>query len=88
MNNIFCKLNIHFWELIKGNFNKYYQCKKCGKRKVEIGKGEYPKIDQAWLDNNIYSAKDISANFQEIFNKQVSQQYDKQIKKEFNAKGY
>ena len=48
---IICKLGIHNFLYIKGTHNKYYECKWCKFRKVEIPICGYQPIDKKWLKN-------------------------------------
>lgn len=45
-----CRIGIHRWVFIRGNVNKYYECKKCGKRKVEESIYMYSPLDRKWLE--------------------------------------
>ncbi|HUU86158.1 MAG TPA: hypothetical protein VMX17_00225 [Candidatus Glassbacteria bacterium] len=43
----------HKWKIIKGDFNKYYECPKCKKRKVIKGTGGYQPIDEKFIKSDI-----------------------------------
>ena len=46
---ILCKRGLHHFVLVKGTHNKYYECKHCGKRKIEIPAVGYQPIDKSFL---------------------------------------
>ena len=48
---IICKLGIHDFLFVKGALDKYYECKWCKNRKVEVSSYGYQPIDKEWLKN-------------------------------------
>jgi hypothetical protein len=47
--NLLHKLGLHSWRHAFGDFNRYYECKVCGARKVVRGLGGYQPIADWWL---------------------------------------
>lgn len=40
----------HRWKYSHGNFNMYYECTKCPRRKIVLGMGGYQPINRDWLN--------------------------------------
>jgi len=45
-----CKYGMHNWIFKRGQINKYYECKRCKKRKVKENLYIYQPIDIEWLN--------------------------------------
>lgn len=45
-----CQNGMHRYKHVKGVVNKYYECNKCGKRKVVENMGVYQPIDRDWIN--------------------------------------
>lgn len=47
-----CKIGIHSWKQSHHiGVNIYYECGKCNKRDVMLGRGCYQPIDEQWLNH-------------------------------------
>lgn len=44
------KCLIHTWSLKHGTHNKYWECLKCGKRKLELCDDGYQPIKKDWMN--------------------------------------
>jgi hypothetical protein len=45
-----CEYGVHRWVFARGVINKYYECKRCKKRKAKECLGVYQPIDIDWLN--------------------------------------
>lgn len=46
---LLCRLGLHRNAFVWGDFNRYYECSRCGRRGVVIGRGGYQPIASWWL---------------------------------------
>lgn len=49
MKPILCRIGAHAWRHAFGTFNRYFECQRCGKRRVALGLGGYQPVAWWWL---------------------------------------